>query len=88
MARRQPGNPIGWLLLVFPVGVLVSLDAGLYQWLVYRLGYHLPFGPVAVLLALAYLPNLFMVLPLVLVLFPMGCRPRRGGAGCCGPTWS
>ena len=50
VARRQPGNPIGWLLLVIPAGVLLGLDAGPYAWLVYRLGYRLPFGPAAVLL--------------------------------------
>jgi hypothetical protein len=54
VARRQPRNPIGWLLLAVPVGVLLSLNAAAYAVLVYWLGYRLPFGPVAVFLAFAY----------------------------------
>ena len=42
VARRQPGNPIGWLLLVIPAAVLLGLDAGPYAWLVYHMGYRLP----------------------------------------------
>jgi hypothetical protein len=75
VARRQPGNPIGWLLLAVPVGILLSLDAEPYAWMVYRLGYRLPFGPVAVLLEAAYLPVLFIALPPVLLLFPDGVLP-------------
>jgi hypothetical protein len=75
VARRQPGNPIGWLLMVIPVGVLLGLDAGPYAWLVYRMGYHLPFGPVAVLLENAYWVVLTIALPPVFVLFPDGELP-------------
>jgi hypothetical protein len=75
VARRQPGNLIGWLLLVIPVGVLLGLDAGPYAWLVYRLGYRLPFGPVAVLLENAFWAVLAIVLPLVFLLFPDGVLP-------------
>ena len=75
VARRQPGNPIGWLLLVFPVGVLLSLDASPYALLVYRMGYRLPFGPAAVLLEASYFPVLLVVLPPVFVLFPDGVLP-------------
>ncbi len=75
VARRQPGNPIGWLLLAIPVGVLLSLDAGPYVWLVYRMGYHLPFGPAAVLLEAAYFPVLLVALPTVFLLFPDGVLP-------------
>jgi hypothetical protein len=77
VARRQPRNPIGWLLLVVAVGVLLSLDAAPYDVLVYRLGYHLPLGPVAVLLTGAYIPVLFVALPPVLLLFPDGTIPSR-----------
>jgi hypothetical protein len=75
VARRKPGNPIGWLLLVIPVGVLLSLDAGPYVWLVYRMGYHLPFGPAAVVLEAAYFLVLFVALPPVFLLFPDGELP-------------
>ena len=75
VARRQPGNPIGWLLLVIPAAVLLSLDAGPYALLVYRMGYRLPFGPAAVLLANAYWAVLTIALPLVFLLFPDGVLP-------------
>jgi hypothetical protein len=75
LARRQPGNPIGWLLLVVPAGVLLGLDADPYAWLVYRLGYRLPFGPAAVLLENSYWTVLTIALPLVFLLFPDGKLP-------------
>jgi hypothetical protein len=75
VARRQPGNPIGWLLLVIPAGVLLGLDAGPYAWLVYRMGYRLPFGPAAVLLENSYWAVLTIALPLVFLLFPDGELP-------------
>ena len=75
VARRQPGNPIGWLLLTVLTGIVVSLVADPYSWLVYRLGYRLPFGPVAVFLEAAYFPVLFVVLPPVFLLFPDGALP-------------
>jgi hypothetical protein len=77
VARRQPGNPIGWLLLVIPAGVLLGLDAGPYAWLVYRMGYRLPFGPAAVLLENSYWAVLTIALPLVFLLFPDGVLPTR-----------
>jgi hypothetical protein len=75
VARRQPGNPIGWLLLAIPASVLLGLDAGPYAWLVYRMGYRLPFGPVAVLLENSYWTVLTIALPLVFLLFPDGKLP-------------
>ena len=75
VARRQPGNPIGWLLLVIPVGIVLGLNAGPYAWLVYRMGYRLPFGPAAVLLENTYWTVLAIALPLVFLLFPDGELP-------------
>jgi hypothetical protein len=75
VARRQPANPIGWLLLVVPVGVLASIDAAPYSVLVYRDGHHLPFGSAALLLESSYFMVLFVALPLVLLLFPDGTLP-------------
>ena len=75
VARRQPGNPIGWLLLVIPAAVMLGPDAGPYAWLVYRMGYRLPFGPAAVLLENSYWAVLAIALPLVFLLFPDGKLP-------------
>jgi hypothetical protein len=75
VARRQPRNPIGWLLLVVPVCVLASIDAAPYAVLVYRYGRHLPFGSAALLLESSYFMVLFVALPLVLLLFPDGTLP-------------
>jgi hypothetical protein len=75
VARRQPGNPIGWLLLVIPASILLGLDAGPYAWLTYRMGYRLPFGPAAVLLENSYWAVLTIALPLVFLLFPDGVLP-------------
>jgi hypothetical protein len=75
VARRQPRNPIGWLLLVVPACILVSIDAEPYSVLVYRDGHHLPFGAAALLLQSAYFFVLFIGLPLVLLLFPDGTLP-------------
>ena len=71
VARHQPRNPIGWLLLATAAGALLSADAAPYAWLVYRRGHHLPFGPVALLVGLAFL-SLYVALPPVLLLFPDG----------------
>jgi hypothetical protein len=71
VARRQPRNPIGWLLLAVPIGVFVSDDASPYVLLVYKLGHRLPLGPVAALLANGFIA-LIGALPLVVLLFPDG----------------
>jgi hypothetical protein len=75
VARRQPRNPIGWLLLAVVAGIVISTDAGLYAWAVYRLGYRLPFGPLAVVLETTYIPALFVTLPPVFLFFPDGVLP-------------
>ena len=51
VARRQPRNPIGWILLAFILLFLFSSAIGFYAVLYYRFGYHgLPLAPVAVVL--------------------------------------
>ena len=51
VARRQPGNPIGWILITFIAVFLLSGVAGGYAALYYRFGHHgLPLAPAAVLL--------------------------------------
>jgi hypothetical protein len=72
VARRQPRNPIGWILLVFILLFVFSTVAGLYAVLYYRLGYHgLPLAPVAVVLQPLWAPAL-LLFPVVILLFPDG----------------
>jgi len=78
VARRQPSNPIGFVLLLLIFAVAVSSDAGQYALLRYRDGYTgLPFGRVAVFLAPGVWMWLVVLLPLPLVLFPDGRLTRR-----------
>ncbi len=50
VARRKPGNPLGWLFLVIAVCLFLSTGGGDYAVLDYRLGHHLPLGPVGLAL--------------------------------------
>jgi hypothetical protein len=77
VARRQPRNPIGWLLLAVPVGVLLNKGSQSYVWLAYRSGQRLPFGSAALLLSFAWVV-LIVALPLVILLFPDGRLPSPG----------
>jgi two-component system, NarL family, sensor kinase len=74
VARRQPGNAIGWLMISTAMCALLYADAGFYAVFDYRLGHGLPFGPAAVLLYQGWLPTIASV-PLVILLFPDGRLP-------------
>jgi hypothetical protein len=75
IARRQPRNPIGWILLVFILLLVLSTDVGSYAVLYYRLGHRgLPFAPAAVLLQPLWVPAI-LLFPLVILLFPDGRLP-------------
>ena len=74
VARRQPGNVIGWLMISPAVSYLVGTDAGLYAVMDYRLGHGWPLGPVTLLLYQAWFPMLALF-PLVILLFPDGRLP-------------
>jgi len=77
VARRQPRNPIGWILLAFILLFLFSAAAGFYAVLCYRLGYHwLPLAPAAVVLQPLWVPAL-LLFPLVILLFPDGRLASR-----------
>ena len=77
VARRQPGNPIGWMLLIFTVLYLLASGASYYAVLHYRFGYGgLPFAPVAVLLDTLQAPS-FALFPPIILLFPDGRLPSR-----------
>jgi len=76
VARRQPRNPLGWLFLVSAVGLFVSNDGGDYAYYAYRLGHHVPFGPVALALDQLWTPALVLFVAVIL-LFPDGHLPSR-----------
>jgi len=48
VARRQPGNPLGWMFLALAALSALGVSAGDYAVLSYRLGHHLPLGVAAV----------------------------------------
>ena len=75
VARRQPRNAVGWILLGFAVALAALNCAGAYADLVYRFGHGaLPLGPVAVLLGLLWAPAIVLI-PLAILLFPDGTLP-------------
>ena len=77
IARRQPGNPIGWIMVVFTLVYVLGAAASDYAALYYRLGYRgLPLAPLALLLSAVQAPS-FAMFPLVILLFPDGRAPGR-----------
>jgi hypothetical protein len=78
VARRQPANPIGWLLLAFAVIDLVGGFTSAYALLCYRLGHGgLPLGRAAVVAEALSGSLTSVILPLVVLLFPDGRLPSR-----------
>ena len=78
VARRQPGNPIGWILIGLGIYASFYTDAGRYAVLDYHVHHGtLPFGPPAALVASSLWTGEFLVLPLVILLFPDALLPRR-----------
>jgi hypothetical protein len=70
VARREPRNPIGWILLATTLAFLLSTDGGTYAVLHYHRGYGgLPLARVGVFLA-AWWIWLLLLLPLPVGLFP------------------
>ena len=77
VARRQPCNPIGWLLLIFIVLYVLGAGAVEYAVLAYSLGHRgLPLAPVAVVLDTLQGPSLALFAPVIL-LFPDGRLTSR-----------
>ena len=74
VARRQPRNPNGWLLLGIAAALLLSTGAGAYSLVVYRLGRDLPLGPIGLVLYQLWSPAVALFL-LVILLFPDGHLP-------------
>jgi hypothetical protein len=84
VARRQPGNPVGWLLIGIALCLILATDGSEYAVLRYRLGYHLPFGLVALAVNQLWGPGLYLF-GLVVLLFPDG---RLGSAWWRGALWA
>jgi hypothetical protein len=77
VARRQPRNPIGWILLTMTLAFLLADDGGGYALLRYRDGYHgLPLARAGAFLG-AWWVWLLILLPLPIGLFPDGRVSRR-----------
>jgi hypothetical protein len=78
VARRQPRNPEGWLLLGVAVCAMAVIDTGLYAVLDYRMHHgQLPLGEAAVFLKGGIGTSLILVFALVILLFPDGRLTRR-----------
>jgi hypothetical protein len=78
IARRQPGNRVAWLLLVFGVAITFYGDAATYSVFDYHAhGGTLPLGPAAAVIASELWSGIFLLLPLVIMLFPDGRLPPR-----------
>ena len=71
VARRQPGNPLGWLFLVAASCLFLATDGGDYASLVYRHGYRLPLGAVGLACDGLWPAGLALFL-VVILLFPDG----------------
>jgi hypothetical protein len=79
VARRQPGNPIGWILIGLGLLGAFYTDAARYAVFDYHFHHgHLPFGPAAVTVVWAlWGTGQFYLLPLIILLFPDGRLTRR-----------
>jgi hypothetical protein len=78
VARRQPRNPEGWLLLGLGLGIVVLFGSGLYAVLDYRLHQgRLPLGEAAVFIQGTLGQLMLFLFPLVILLFPDGRLSRR-----------
>jgi hypothetical protein len=89
VARREPRNPMGWLLIAIPLSVQAGSAGPAYAYLDYKVHHGtLPLGRVAILLSGAW-EYAILLLPLVILLFPdgrLGARwrwPLRGYLALC-----
>jgi len=76
VARRQPGNPLGWLFLTTGVFMFLATAGGDYGYLAYRLGHHLPLAPAGLALA-GFWGQSLVLFGVAVALFPDGRLPTR-----------
>ena len=77
VARREPRNPIGWLLLAASLAMTMGTVGPAYAYLDYTIHRGtLPLGPVAVLMSPSWV-YAFMTLPLIVLFFPDGRLESR-----------
>ncbi len=77
IGRRQPANPIGWIMLGVVAAITVSTTASSYSVLAFRMGHPgLPLARLAVALTQSWIA-LPLLLPLPVLLFPTGRVPSR-----------
>jgi hypothetical protein len=77
VARKQPRNPIGWVMLALAPIFELSADAGMYSVMIYHLGRTgLPLGRLAVALTQLWVA-LLVLLPVPIMLFPDGRLESR-----------
>ena len=80
VARRQPHNPLGWIMLGCLIVLALGGIAGFYAVLDYRLGHHgLSLASVAMVLGNSVQLVAVLAVPLIILLFPDGRLP--------GPQW-
>jgi signal transduction histidine kinase len=73
IARRYPGNPMGWIMLAVAILSIVLGDAQLYALLIYRAGHeNLPLAPVAAWLGSTLWGPAISLVPIGVLLFPDG----------------
>jgi hypothetical protein len=71
VARRQPGNPLGWIFLVIAIFMFLATDGGDYAFLIYRHGDHRPLGAVGLACDGLWSAGLGLFV-VVILLFPDG----------------
>ena len=74
IVRKQRGNKIGWLMQAAAVGLPLTGIGQPYALMNYRLGYRLPFGLAAMLVAYSWIVPL-AALAVAIMLFPDGSLP-------------